>query len=118
MTSQTDPYYMLQQFVGITLNQDWMHDFDDEWAAAEDFITATRHDGLMQLSREFDKLFVEMDTAEARVEFLHPDGYFDTAEDADAWLRDARQRIDDLAAGLPGTPLVPRGVTPSHRARG
>lgn len=99
--------YELDQFVGLTLNEDWSDEYDDPYEAAEPWFTETSDDRLRELILEIDDFFRNVPGEKDRRAFFPTYGAFPETGDAfDRWLLAARRRAEQAVAGIHSDPLA------------
>jgi hypothetical protein len=107
MTLSGKDFYTVDQLVGAYLGEDWMHEFDGEYEAAETWVREASDSARTAFVREVDSLFALTAAPEERrtlfstqYSFTRDNGRFDV------WLRAVRVRAAQALAGIHSEPLV------------
>jgi hypothetical protein len=106
VTLMTELDHLLSGFT-----EDWLHDFDDEWEMAEDWVVNATTQMRRDLADELDRIFTQHPDAAARWAAIGVPRVFTDREEADRWLIDVRNRVHRALAGDDSQPMVaPPGV--------
>jgi hypothetical protein len=101
------PYHTIDQLLGCYMGEDWLHFYNNEYEAAEDWFQESHESQHASLVREVDQLFLLTTSTEERLALLDSCYAFATKDDRlDVWLRAVRVRTAQALAGLPSEPLV------------
>ncbi|MCW2601525.1 MAG: hypothetical protein JWM02_3354 [Frankiales bacterium] len=114
MTPSRESFEEIDQLILCQLGEDWMHDFDGSYEAAEAWIMEIPDESRAALAREVDALFsCTVDAASRRKLFSTHYAFSDRDDSFDVWLRAVRRRATEALAGIHTDPLVdPSGGMP------
>lgn len=102
----TETFWEMDQFIGLQLNQDWVHDYEDPYDAAEAGILERPAEYLLPLHREISRFFQVMPDQAQRFDCFSLNGAFPDEDSFDSWLLAVRGRIEQELAGIRSAPLL------------
>lgn len=102
-----EDFYELDQLMSCQLGEDWTHDYDNEYEAAEAWIILCNDDDCTALIRDIDLLFALTDNRRSRLQVFSSGELPDEISDLyDAFLRAIRVRAVQALAGIHSEPMV------------
>ena len=110
MNAWVGRFHYLDQLIMAQLSEDWLHDFDDGWEAAEAFIVEADDEYLLNIKTNIATLRQAYPSPEARFDLYHLRGVFRNSAGFQMWLTDLDRRITQAIAGN-GTVRTARTAT-------
>ncbi len=106
MNAWVGRFHYLDQLIMAQLSEDWVHDFDDGWEAAEAFIVEADDEYLLNIKTNIATLRQAYPSPEARFDLYHLRGVFRNSAGFQMWLTDLDRRITQAIAGIHNEPMV------------
>lgn len=106
VTGEETPLHDLWRFLAVQFHEDWTHEHDDAWAAAEDFVVTWPAEEIVKVASSIDYLYSHFATAAGRFAAIPAARYVCSSADYDAWLLAVRARMGRAVAGDNSEPLT------------